>query len=127
MHNRNGGVGLKDTGNDKELDLLITRLAKQVGDEEVGRFITNHDRVRLVEMSAVALKDAVSGGKISYELHEPFETFGSITITGENIEIINPELFVSLATAADNIEACPKLDGTIDINFAYTGLSRKVR
>ena len=113
---------------DKDLDRFITKLAKRIGDEENGFFVTNKKMVELVELTGKTMKSIVCGTKINIysKVHEPFESSGSVGITGKEIIITDPKMFSKLVRKADNIEAYAKVDGSVHIGIAYEGLSRKV-
>ena len=51
---------------------------------------------------------------------------GSVTLCGKNIVFKNPEWFVKVVEYASNFEVYPKIDGTIEMNFTFHGLTTSV-
>lgn len=64
--------------------------------------------------------------KVTYTLHEPYNFVGSISIEGDSLEFCNTELFAKAAQLASNFEIYPKTDGTVQMNFAFYGLTRTI-
>ena len=90
--------------------------------------IMNPENVKRLLRTYKALKYITqgSGVKISYELNEPFNSMGSVTLCGKNIVFKNPEWFVKVVEYASNFEVYPKIDGTIEMNFTFHGLTTSV-
>lgn len=86
------------------------------------------ENVALVKAVYEAMKYAAEGTgvKVTYVLHKPYRTCGSVTIIGKNISIISPELFTKCARYASNIEIYTKTNGDTQIDFGFNNLTRTV-
>lgn len=67
-----------------------------------------------------------SRAKITYELHKPYKSVGCIKVTGRSIRFCQTEWFVKAAELASNFEVFPKIDGTIEMNFTFHGLTKSI-
>ena len=70
------------------------------------------------------MKQIAKGSKIrvNYKMHKPFSFAGAVTITGRNIEFLNPKEFIKAVQLADNYEVYPRTDGLVQLNFGFSGL-----
>lgn len=68
-----------------------------------------------------------TAGKVSYKLHEPFNSMGSISIEGKRLYFENSEWFSRLAEFANNTEVYPLADGRVRMTFTFHGLTRPVQ
>lgn len=114
--------------NEKELDNAISRLGKIISEGEVGAHIANLDKDVQVQEVFRIMKRIVSGEdiRIECELHEPFVSSGAVMIVGKEVEVSDPTAFAQAAALATNFEVYPKVDGKIQMNFSFDGLTRKV-
>lgn len=67
-----------------------------------------------------------SRAKISYELHKPYKSVGCIKVVGKSIKFRKTEWFVRAAGLASNFEVFPKVDGTLEMNFTFHGLTESI-
>lgn len=109
-------------------DSFIKDLADNVAKDENGFSILNLRRVKELEYTYNVLKSIVKGNRVqlAYEMNAPYTSMGYISIIGKGINITEPELFTKAAQLASNVEMYPKVDGTVQINFTFHGLTRKV-
>lgn len=75
-----------------------------------------------------ALKRLVRGtsAKVTYQLHEPFQSMGSVSVTGKNIDMKKVVWFVRSAELASKSVVYPKTDGTVCMTFPFHGLTRPI-
>ena len=113
---------------EKELDNFIIELGSLIKKQEKGTFVTNPECLRRIAFVYKAMRHIVrgSGVKISYELNQPFISSGSVTIIGKRINIENPSLFVKAARLANTFEVYPKTNKTVQLDFGFDGLAKKV-
>lgn len=113
---------------EKELDSFIEGIGSLIKEQEKGIFVINPECLRRVSLVYRVMKRITKGEriKISYEVNQPFISAGSITIVGKNIQIINPKLFVEAARLANTMEVYPKTDSTVQLDFGFDGLAKKV-
>ena len=75
------------------------------------------------------MKKLVKGedAKIKRELHKPFPIAGTISITGEEIEIIQPQIFIMMMKKyATGIEIDTDMSGNIKIEATFYGIAERV-
>ena len=64
--------------------------------------------------------------KVTYTLHEPYNSVGYITVEGKQIDVKNPKSFIAIVKAASNFEAYPTTSGKIVMNLTYHGLTQAI-
>lgn len=69
------------------------------------------------------MADGVEGIKVLCDICEPVMGMGCISVICRNILFGDPRLFVYLVNEANNAEAYPKTDGTVQMNFTFYGLT----
>ena len=78
--------------------------------------------------TARAMKRLVRGtsAKVTHQLHEPFQSMGSVSVTGKNIDMKKVVWFVRSAELASKSVVYPKTDGTVCMTFPFHGLTRPI-
>lgn len=78
--------------------------------------------------TARAMKRLVRGtsAKVTYQLHEPFQSMGSVSVTGKNIDMKKVVWFVRSVELASKSVVYPKTDGTVCMTFPFHGLTRPI-
>lgn len=78
--------------------------------------------------TARAMKRLVRGtsAKVTYQLHEPFQSMGSVSVTGKNIDMKKVVWFVRSVELASKSVVYPKTDGTVCMTFTFHGLARPI-
>lgn len=114
----------------EQIDAVISAMAEQLEEDEEGTSFLNLDTQKLIMASFKKLKENVFHGnsdvQVSYELHQPFQSMGYISIIGKVISIYNPKVFAAISSLASNVEVYPKTNGTIQINLTYHGLTKPI-
>lgn len=111
---------------DKETDDFIMSLAKLIKRQEIGSFTTNKETVELIEATARVMQDILEtteGISITHELHEPFETFGSVTVKGKELVFNDTSMFTAVLRSCDVWEVYPRTDKKVQIDLAYHDVS----
>jgi len=108
-----------------ELDAILLALGDEIEADESRTSVLNPVRMRelLYTYKAVKLLVRGSSAKVTYKLHQPFQSMGSVSITGKEILMRNPVNFIRAAKFASNVEAYPKTDGTVCMTFTFHGLT----
>lgn len=108
-----------------ELDAILLALGEQIEADESRTSVLNPIRMRelLYTYKAVKLLARGSSAKVTYKLHQPFQSMGSVSITGKEILMRNPVNFIRAAKFASNVEAYPKTDGTVCMTFTFHNLT----
>lgn len=110
------------------VDEVIMEIANDVSKDEDGTSVIIPERVEHVETAYKALRFIAKGKNVdvTYELNEPYTSMGSVTVVGKEVIITNPVLFAKVASMASNFEVYPKTNGTVQMNFTFHNLTRKV-
>ena len=113
---------------EEEDDESIVCLAKEIARSEEGVSVANPGAVRTVGIVYNVMKSIVKGvgTQVTYKLNAPYLSMGSVSITGKDIIVSNPSLFMKFAKLASNLNVYPKVDGTVVIDLGFHGLIRKV-
>ncbi len=120
------GTGPSPAGlTDQELDRFILDIGSQVMAYDSKTAILDPAAVNRLAAALPILRRAVDGRgtELTYELHKPLKSMGSIKITGTNVLIRDTEAFREAAKLAANFEAYPKTDGTVCLTFTFHGLT----
>lgn len=111
------------------LDSIVTTVCETVAKEEDRAAIINPYRIQHVAYTYKILKYLTKGQKgvkVTYELHEPFKSMGSVSITGHELNFRKPDWFMKAVELASNFEVYPKNDGTVQLNFTFHGLTTPI-
>lgn len=117
-----------DADVDAALDTLVTVVAQTSRVEDTRTQIVNPITMQHLLYTYKILKYLTkgTGTKVTYELHEPYKSMGSVTVCGKNITFAKPEWFMKAVELAANFEVYPKTDGTVEMNFTFHGLTKPV-
>ena len=90
--------------------------------------VLNPQRLREMQFTYRVVRDMLAGGdtRVSYRLHEPLKSMGSISMEGKRLVFAMPEWFARAAAFADSTEIYPLLDGETRITFTFHGLTDKI-
>lgn len=107
---------------------VMTKIANVISEDEAGTSVTVPEKVKQIETAYKAMRLITKGKNvdITYELNAPYTSMGSVSVVGKEIVITNPALFAKVAAMASNFEVYPKTNGTVQMNFTFHNLTRKV-
>lgn len=110
------------------MDEVMMKIANDVSKDDDGTSVIVPERVKQVEAAYKAMRFIAKGKNvdITYELNAPYTSMGSVSVVGKEIAINNPALFAKVAEMASNFEIYPKTNGTVQMNFTFHNLTRKV-
>lgn len=110
------------------LDAFIDSIVEQAT-EGTTMSVINPMKTKMVESAYKVLKYATKGtkAKVTYELHKPYCSMGSVSIEGKNLTFDKPEWITAVAKIASNIDIYPKTNGCVRINFTFHGLTTAVK
>lgn len=117
---------------DEEVEEMLDNLVTTIGDEAAAddsqTAIVNPYRIQQVLYTYKVLKYLTKGTKanVTYELHEPYKSMGSVSVVGANLLFRNAEWFMKAVELASNFEVYPKTNGAVQMNFTFHGLTRAV-
>lgn len=110
------------------LDKVMMKIASDISKDEADTTMIAMEGVQQVKTAYKALRFITNGKDVDviYELNKPYTSMGSISIIGKEIIITSPKMFARVAEMASNFEVYPKTDGTVQMNFTFHNLTRKV-
>lgn len=111
------------------LDSIVTTVATEASIDDGKTSIINPYKIQQVLYTYKVLKYLVKGNKgvnVSYELHEPYKSMGSVSVIGKNLVFRKPEWFMKAVELANNFEVYPKTDGTVQMNFTFHRLTKSI-
>lgn len=117
---------------DEEVEAMLDAIVTTVGNEAIiednRTAIINPYKIQQVLYTYKVLKYLTKGtdAKVSYELHSPFKSMGSVTITGKNLIFRKTEWFMKAVELSANFEVYPKTNGAVEMNFTFHGLTKPI-
>lgn len=115
---------------DDEVEQMLDSLATTVegiADEQDGQVsIINPYKIQQVLYTYKVLKYLTKdskGVKVRYELNEPYKSMGSVSVIGSRLEIRKPEWFMKAVELSNNFDVYAKMDGTVQMDFTFHGLT----
>lgn len=119
---------MTDDDVEQMLDSLVTTVSNEAMIDDSRTSIINPFKIQQVLYTYKVLKYLTKGTKaqVSYQLHEPYRSMGSVQIVGKELIFRKPEWFMKAVTLANNFEVYPKTDGTVQMNFTFHGLTKPI-
>jgi len=118
---------------DEEVEQMLDSIVASVGEsaemDDRRTSIVNPYKLQQVLYTYKVLKyltKGTKGTKVSYELYEPYRSMGSVSVVGKNLMFRKPEWFMKAVELANNFEAYPKTNGTVQMNFTFHGLTSPI-
>lgn len=107
---------------------LIQEISRAIAQENNKMSIVNPDKLKEFVFAYNTLQSIFKNtrNKVSYQLHSPHISMGSITIVGKSVIFKNTKQFLEIVKTASNFEAYPKTDGTIEMNFTFHDLTTPI-
>lgn len=116
------------TENQNELDELIECIGQWILEDEQQPSALQPIRLQMMNFSYSILKHIAeeNGMTVSYELHKPFQSMGSICLEGEDLVFLQCKQLSRAISFADNVDAFPLTNGKIRLVLTFHGLTKKV-
>lgn len=113
---------------EEAIDSLVISVANDIAQDESRASIINPYRMQQFLYTYKAMKYLMKGSsaKVIYKLHEPYQSMGSVSVTGKDIEFRKMSWFVRAAELASNYEVYPRTDGTVCMTFTFHGLTTPI-
>lgn len=120
-----GSEFMTDEEVEEMLDNLVTMTAEQAAEDEMRTAILNPYKLQQIIYTYKVLKYLTQdmNAKVTYELHKPYKSMGSVKVIGSNLEFRNPEWFMKAVEFASNFDVYPRADGTVQMDFTFHGLT----
>ena len=110
------------------LDNVVVTVGEAIVADESKPAIIDPIKVQQMQFAYGVLKYLTKNtdAKLSYALHEPFKSMGSISVEGKNLAFTNAEWFSRAAEFASNTEVSPLTNGKVRMTLTFHGLVRPV-
>lgn len=110
------------------LDNVVVTVGEAIIADESKPAIIDPIKVQQMQFAYGVLKYLTKNtdAKLSYALHEPFKSMGSISVEGKNLAFTNAEWFSRAAEFASNTEVYPLTNGRVRMTLTFHGLVRPV-
>lgn len=114
-----------DSEIEEAMDSLVISVANDIAQDESRTSIINPYRMQQILYTYKVMKYLMRGtsAKVTYKLHEPYQSMGSVSVTGKDIEFKKVSWFLRAAELASNYEVYPKTDGTVCMTFTFHGIT----
>lgn len=119
---------LTDEDLEQSMDDFIEAISQELEDEEWNTTVLDIQKSKQIQFAYSVLKYLTRGGDavVSYKLHEPFKTMGSVSVEGKSIEFYQPEWFARIAEFASNTEVYPLAKNRVRLTFTFHGLTKSI-
>lgn len=110
------------------LDNVVVTVGEAIVADESKPAIIDPIKVQQMQFAYGVLKYLTKNtdAKLSYALHEPFKSMGSISVEGKNLAFTNAEWFSRAAEFASNAEVYPLTNGKVRMTLTFHGLVRPI-
>ena len=119
---------LTDEDLEQSMDDFIEAISQELEDEEWNTTVLDIQKSKQIQSAYSVLKYLTRGSDavVSYKLHEPFKTMGSVSVEGKSIEFYQPEWFARVAEFASNTEVYPLAKNRVRLTFTFHGLTKSI-
>ena len=119
---------LTDEDLEQSMDDFIEVISQELEAEEWNTTMLDFQQSKQIQFAYSVLKYLTRGSDaiISYKLHEPFKTMGSVSVEGKSIEFYQPEWFARVAEFASNTEVYPLAKNRVRLTFTFHGLTKSI-
>ena len=119
---------LTDEDLEQSMDDFIEAISQELEDEEWNTTVLDIQKSKQIQFAYSVLKYLTRGSDavVSYKLHEPFKTLGSVSVEGKSIEFYQPEWFARVAEFASNTEVYPLAKNRVRLTFTFHGLTKSI-
>ena len=119
---------LTDEDLEQSMDDFIEVISQELEAEEWNTTMLDFQKSKQIQFAYSVLKYLTRGSDavVSYKLHEPFKTMGSVSVEGKSIEFYQPEWFARVAEFASNTEVYPLAKNRVRLAFTFHGLTKSI-
>lgn len=119
---------LTDEDLEQSMDDFIEAISQELEAEEWNTTMLDFQKSKQIQFAYSVLKYLTRGSDavVSYKLHEPFKTMGSVSVEGKSIEFYQPEWFARVAEFASNTEVYPLAKNRVRLTFTFHGLTKSI-
>ena len=98
-------------------------------DEDAKPAAINPQRLQYMEFAYAVVKylaKDIPGSRVSYKMHEPFKSMGSISIEANELSFVKTEWFARAAEFANNTEIYPLANGRVRLTLTFYGIANPI-
>ncbi|NLZ35882.1 MAG: hypothetical protein GX897_00175 [Clostridiales bacterium] len=109
-------------------DSLLDEIGKRITEYELRTAIVNPAKIKQLEFVHEILSILLEGQdvKIAKKVFKPFKSMGSVSVEGAEIKIRYPDIFMKIASFADNIEVYPLVKEAVRMTFTFHGVTKPI-
>lgn len=113
---------------ERMLDSFIEVFGERIVEDEQATAMLNPVKLQQIQFAYLVMKRLTkdTGAKVTYELHQPFKSMGSVTVEGAQWAVSNSVWFSRAAKFASNLDIYPLVNGRFRLTLTFHGLLRKV-
>ncbi len=106
-------------------DSLLDEIGRRITEYELRTAIINPAKIKQLEFVHEILSMLLKGQdvKITKKTFKPFKSAGSVSVEGAEIKIKYPDIFLKIASFADNIDVYPLTKDAVKMDFGFHGLT----
>lgn len=110
------------------LDGFVDGMQDMLAEEESKTTIINPLRLAHIKFTYSVMKYLTRGAdvEVTYKLHEPFKTMGSVSVEGKVLEFTSSKWFARAAEFASNTEVYPLAKNRVRLTFTFHGLTAPI-
>lgn len=110
------------------LDGFVDGMQDMVAEEESKTTIINPLKLAHIKFAYSVMKYLTRGtdAEVTYKLHEPFKTMGSVSVEGKVLEFASSKWFSRVAEFASNVEVYPLAKNRVRLTFTFHGLTTPI-
>ena len=111
---------------DAEEEGMIEALCEQIEQDEQRTAVMNLPRMKQMQIAYAMVKQMKLGAdkiKLSYQVNQPYQSMGNITLEGKMLEFVNPKWFTFAASLANNTEVYTLTKNKVRLTFTFHNLT----
>lgn len=120
---------MSDTETEEYIDALVGLIADKLREDVDNATIANPpewNRMAAVYKTMKYLTKG-TGAKVTYGQNKILTSTGFVTVVSKDLRFSRPDLFIKAARLASNFEVFPKIDGTVQLDFAFNELTVPIK
>ena len=111
---------------DAEEEGMIEALCEQIEQDEQRTAVMNLPRMKQMQIAYAVVKQMKLGAdkiKLSYQVNQPYQSMGNITLEGKVLEFVSPKWFSFVANLASNTEVYTLTKNKVRLTFTFHNLT----
>lgn len=119
---------LKEKAEDQRADEAVLALGEMLAAYDARPAVLNLRRFQEMKQCYAFIQKQLltPGTDISYRLHEPLKSMGSISLEADNFIFKEPEFLKLASLMASNLEVYPLVNGKLRMTFGFSELTTPI-